>query len=495
MNQIVDFFSELPQEIIVSDLAVIEKNYQANVTALERQIPLVLRPTNEADVQRILLIAQQHQLKVYPFSTGKNWGLGSKLPVQDQCILLDLSGMNRIIEVNPVFGYAIIEPGVTQLQLAEYLSEKHPSLSINFTGSFAYTSILGNVLERGDGLYARVNDLLGMRGLLADGTAFEVGGLWQNVGTGHPSHYSKYLAGPDLTGLFMQSSMGVITQIAFRLLHQTEHYYYFWGTASDANLEKLMDTFTELDQKNILSREIVGVGYANRFLQAKSTLLNQAPEVESVWHYCTVVRGSKRITAAIIEELHEYLAPLSLEIGAFCRETDGDPYEHLPEFMQALIPQLRDRPDTSSIEIIYKMTNTPLPDDPQQLNADLTPFGMKSYIPMIPFQGRYARQAATIVRQISQDLGLNIKLSFGDDRGLITIHFRRDDPRQIELASQGEKLLWEQMLAAGFPPYRVSIDQMERLMQSRPEFFQLVERLKSTLDPDHTIAPGRYSPC
>jgi hypothetical protein len=38
----------------------------------------------------------------------------------------------------------------------------------------------------------------------------------------------------------------------------------------------------------------------------------------------------------------------------------------------------------------------------------------------------------------------------------------------------------------------VSIDQMGRLVALRPEFFALVKQLKSALDPQGIIAPGRY---
>jgi 4-cresol dehydrogenase (hydroxylating) len=60
-------------------------------------------------------------------------------------------------------------------------------------------------------------------------------------------------------------------------------------------------------------------------------------------------------------------------------------------------------------------------------------------------------------------------------------------------AERSERMLWDTMIEAGFPPYRVSIDQMERLVALRPDFFALVARLKSVLDPNHIIAPGRYS--
>jgi 4-cresol dehydrogenase (hydroxylating) len=48
------------------------------------------------------------------------------------------------------------------------------------------------------------------------------------------------------------------------------------------------------------------------------------------------------------------------------------------------------------------------------------------------------------------------------------------------------------LIGAGFPPYRVAIDQMERLVAFDPAFFDLVAKLKTALDPNGIIAPGRY---
>jgi len=176
----------LPAEAIIDDPRVIERSYLRNVTALSRRVPLVLRPCREEEVAGIVALANAEKIPLYPFSTGKNWGLGSRLPVVDGCVLVDLSRMDRIVQVDEAFAYAILEPGVAQAQLAEHLEQHHPTLTLNLTGSFAYTSIVGNVLERGDGAQARVDDLLGVRGILGDGTPFEVGGLWRNVGRGDP---------------------------------------------------------------------------------------------------------------------------------------------------------------------------------------------------------------------------------------------------------------------------------------------------------------------
>ncbi len=86
-----------------------------------RDIPAVFQPSSVADVVKIVEVAGRHSLPLYPYSTGKNWGLGSKLPVTDGCALVDLGLLKTIREVNIEQHYAIIEPGVTQLQLSEYL--------------------------------------------------------------------------------------------------------------------------------------------------------------------------------------------------------------------------------------------------------------------------------------------------------------------------------------------------------------------------------------
>jgi 4-cresol dehydrogenase (hydroxylating) len=144
------FEAVLPREFVLADEQAIQAAYGRNVTALRRAIPLVVRPGSEAEVAAVIRIANELRVALYAISTGRNWGLGSKLPARDGCVLVDLSRMNRIIEVSVDFAYAIIEPGVTQLQLATYLKDRHPGLTFNFTGSFAHTSIVGNVLERGD---------------------------------------------------------------------------------------------------------------------------------------------------------------------------------------------------------------------------------------------------------------------------------------------------------------------------------------------------------
>ena len=67
---------------------------------------------------------------------------GSACAVQEGQVIVDLSRMNRILEVNEDLAYAVIEPGVTQIQLFNYLKEKKLALWLDCTGSGPEASIV-----------------------------------------------------------------------------------------------------------------------------------------------------------------------------------------------------------------------------------------------------------------------------------------------------------------------------------------------------------------
>ena len=493
------FSAALPTESIVTDARVIGRLYRRNATAFDRDVPLVLRPACEQEVGDVVMVANEYRIPLYPLSTGKNWGVGSKLPVVDDCVLVDLSGMNRIVEVNEEFCYSIIEPGVTQAQLAAYLRQHHPGVTVNFTEAHAHTGILGNVLERGNGGWGcRVDDLLGVEGILGSGKPFYAGGIWRHVNTGRPSHHYRFPAGPDLAGVFCQSSFGVVTKMAFRLLPWPDAREMFWGTVADAELERLVNFLDDLSKQRVIQRGCVNIGYANRFVEGKRSLTQDAVKADvddQVWNFYVLVEGSPRMTGPVVQILRDVFADVCLRTDSFDIRSEADPYQRLPDFLHPTINPLMGLPDDDSLKMIYNLTKTPLPADASAMDADHTPFGFKTYEPVVPLRGPYVRRAADIIGGVRQRFGLNIPISFfGDGRSLVTIQFRSDDPRQVALAEVSEAVIWDQMVDAGYPPYQVGIDQMERLMELDPEYFQWIFELKSLFDPNHIISPGRYCP-
>ena len=152
-------------------------------------IPLILRPRSREEVQECVREANRTGIPLYPVSTGKNWGYGSRVPPADCCALLDLRELNRILDFNERLGYVTVEPGVTQRQLHEFLIGQRSGLWLDATGSSPGCSLIGNALERGFGhtpygesFYANV---CGMEVVLADGELLGTGfaGLhWRQSG-------------------------------------------------------------------------------------------------------------------------------------------------------------------------------------------------------------------------------------------------------------------------------------------------------------------------
>lgn len=489
-----DAFAFLPPESVLRDGNEIQSRYGQNVTALSRNIPLVLRPASTKDLPAIVNEANHRDLPLYPISTGKNWGMGSKLPVTDGGVILDLSRLNRIIEVNEKLNYAVLEPGVTQGQLARHLEQHHPNLTFNLTGTFGETSVLGNTLERGDGIHPRIDDLIGVRGILGNGVPFEVGGHFGATGQ-DASHVMRYAAGPDLVGLFTQSNFAIVTETVFRLQPWAEKHALFWGIVSDQQLIELYDRLQHLFDQRVVKPSMVNVGYANRFEQARSTLGDAKADFRftgQLWNFYVVFDGNQTMAAAVLSELRSLLVPICHETGDY--ERGGDP-STLPPHLKPIVRPMQGHPDYDSLRRVYELTGVEPPDDPLALDVDQTPFGMKSFVGVVPPIGEHVRNAADLIGRIRARFQLNIKPSFfGDGRFLNTIHFVRTDPEQVRLAEQAEAVIWDEMIAAGYLPYRAAVDQMERLVRLRPEFFALISQLKSVFDPNNIIAPGRYSP-
>src|SRR5579871_2240705 len=117
--------------------------YLSNVCAAKRQIIGIVYPISNEEISKLIILCREFNIPLYPISTGFNYGLGSRLPVQDGHLIVDLSKMNRIISYDAELGIIQIEPGVTQHAIAQYLQENQANFILNVTGSSAFSSIVG----------------------------------------------------------------------------------------------------------------------------------------------------------------------------------------------------------------------------------------------------------------------------------------------------------------------------------------------------------------
>lgn len=129
----------------------------------------ILCPTDAAQLSPILQVAALHRIPLYPISRGKNWGWGDACPPTAGQVILDLSALNRIVEINEELGYVVVQPGVTQGQLVDELARTQSNWWLDCTAAGRDTSLIGNILERRATSEERLALVSGMEVVLADG--------------------------------------------------------------------------------------------------------------------------------------------------------------------------------------------------------------------------------------------------------------------------------------------------------------------------------------
>jgi 4-cresol dehydrogenase (hydroxylating) len=133
-------------------------------------------------------------------------------------VLVDLSRMNRIIDIDKRGAYAVIEAGVSFDQLAAELRERDLPLWLDADANGAH-AVAGSIATRQWGLTPYGDHqaaLCGLDAVLANGTLVRtgMGGL---PGSDCGSRY-KYAFGPALDGLFARGHFGIVTRLGLWLM-------------------------------------------------------------------------------------------------------------------------------------------------------------------------------------------------------------------------------------------------------------------------------------
>lgn len=228
--------------------ARVEAANRATLAAPGR-VMAVLSPGSRDQVRDCLRIATRFGVAVHAVSLGRNWGYGSSLPPRGEAVLLSLAGLDRVVRVDEAMGVARVEPGVSFAQLGAHLRAAGSRLLPPWTGSGPHTSLVGNVLERGigKGLYEDMAaHACGFEVVLAEGGVLHTGPEepWAVAGLAAEG------CGPGLAGLFVQSNLGVVTAMDFRLQQAPALQQLLWARLPDgAALAACVDAMRPLLQR------------------------------------------------------------------------------------------------------------------------------------------------------------------------------------------------------------------------------------------------------
>lgn len=179
------------------------------------RIPLaVVLPQTTAQVSAVMRYCRKYGIPVVPRGAGTSLS-GGAIP-QEDAIVLGLSKMNRILEVDLANRTATVQAGVTNLSISDtvspdgffYAPDPSSQLACTIGGNIAMNSGGAHCLKYG----VTTNNLLGVRMVLTDGSIIELGGKALDA------------AGYDLLGLVCGSEgqLGIVTEATVRLVAKPE---------------------------------------------------------------------------------------------------------------------------------------------------------------------------------------------------------------------------------------------------------------------------------
>ena len=175
----------------------------------------VVVPANTAEVSKVMALANEHRIPVYPRGAGTNLSAGT-VPTKGGIVLL-MTKMNQILEIDPTNLTATAQPGVVVVELNKAV-EAYGLLYPPDPGTLTTATMGGTVAENSGGLRGlkygvSKHYIMGLEVVLADGRILNTGG--KNV---------KDVAGYDLTKLFTGSegTLGVVTKIMVKLVPAPE---------------------------------------------------------------------------------------------------------------------------------------------------------------------------------------------------------------------------------------------------------------------------------
>lgn len=504
-----------------------------NITGRQTEVVAVHRPKTTEEVQHLIQQARATLRPLYPVSCGYNWGYGSASPVTAGCSLVNLSGMDRILnadKISPSNPVALIEPGVTQGQLYDFLQLRCPELTFNVTGSARKTSIIGNALDRGVGYFGpRKDDLFGLEVVCGSGDILKTG--FRRLGEASPlAHSHPFGLGPMLDGLFFQGNFGIVTSACFRLMPRRPK-----ELAVSLALRKASDLGTFIDELGHLKREglMTSVTHiANQARSEASMMYGMTQYLEQVcqfspasalgeaakalklvapneWTSLGAITGNAGQVGAALKEIKQRMKPLArvtvvtdrlLDLGF--KVTNALRFIPFARANAAAIAAIRPLhalalgvPTDVAIEnLLWKFDASNL----KAVELDQSPCGLLYISPALPPDGRLVAALTYELTGLAAQHGHVLYMTVNIETptsfvAIINLLFDRRDAAAVQKAHQCADALLHHIHQQGLEVYRARADAMADAVSRDPGYWAAVRSLKQTFDPDNIIAPGRYN--
>ncbi len=453
-----------------------------------------IAPKSTEQVQAVVRLANRHGIPLWPVSCGRNHGYGGAAPRMAGTVVLDLNRMNRILEVNEEFGYALLEPGVSYFDLYRHIQEKGYKLWLDVPDP-GWGSVVGNALERGVG-YTPYGDHFmmqcGMEVVLANGERVRTGmgampgnNTWQLF---------KYGFGPYLDGIFTQSNFGIVTKMGIWLMPEPPGYRpYLITFPREEDIEPVVEVLRPLKVNSVIQnaatiRSLLLVAAINATRSQYHDGPGPIPESAArrimadqdigMWNFYGALYGPPPIMDTLWTIIRDSFAKIPGVKFYFPedRKNDNDVLKHRAQTMRG-VPRLTE----------YSFVNW------------VGGGGHIGFSPVSPIKGSEALKQYTMVRDRMHEYGFDYMSVFAmgwrEMHHVIELIFDRRDPDTRRRAGELFEVLIREAAAAGYGEYRTHISFMDQIAGTYSwndnALAKLNQVLKDALDPNGVLAPGK----
>ena len=217
-----DLLGQLKDIVSAEDLLLDEESrvfFSQDVYEKVDPVLAVVKARTTEQVAEVVGACTAMGTAVIPRGGGMSYTSGY-IPVEKDSVMLDMSAMNEILEINTEDMYVTVQAGVTWKQLSEALQDT--GLRTPFWGTLSglHATVGGGASQNcafwGSGRYgAGADSIVGLEVVLANGTVITTGAGAQVNSQPHFRHF-----GPDLTGLFCgdTGAFGFKTKVTLKLI-------------------------------------------------------------------------------------------------------------------------------------------------------------------------------------------------------------------------------------------------------------------------------------
>ncbi|HEX77580.1 MAG TPA: FAD-binding protein [Dehalococcoidia bacterium] len=431
--------------------------YSTDATWLEGKAVAIVCAESVQVVSEVMKLANHQRVPVVPRGAGTSIAAGA-IP-EEGGIVLDLTRMNKILEIDQVNMTATVEPGVVTAHLQEAV-ERVGLFYPPDPASFKQSTIGGNIGSNAGGMrglkYGVTRDyVLGLEVVLPSGEVIHTGGKVLKMVTGY-----------NLTQLMVGSegTLGIVTKATLRLIPKPK------------SRGAVMAAFTRLDDAARVVTEVLSSGITPFTIEILDKVCMEC--IEAYLHIGLPVEEAEAVIFVGLDGDPQAVAQEVAEAAQICRRIGAFRVE------EATNPEEAEKLWTARSVVAGAVGRAA----PTMLVEDAS----------VPRSAVVEMVRTT--RELGKKYGFVIAITghIGDGNVHPLILFDSGDPKQVELLPQLARDIATAAIELGGSPsaeHGIGVFKRDFLpLAEEPKTIELMRQIKRVFDPNNILNPSKIFP-